>query len=333
MSLWAGTYSAKGGAGLYPLERRDGAFVVGVPEPRIANASFGVWSDHHQLAYFVDEQEEGRIGTWQRQETAWQQVGSLASGGALPCYLALSSDGQWLACANYGDGTVAIFGIDPQTGVPVKKAAAFQPSGQGINPERQDGPHAHCVVFSKDDQSLYHVDLGLDCVFRHELREGGIASSHVALAAPPGAGPRHLLLAPDEVHALLICELSAQVLLLRREGTRLICIQTVPTAPEAFDGDNLGGHLAFDANGDVLVTNRGHDSLVRFGLSGAKLTMLGWSRTGGSSPRHIALDGPGAIVAHEESGGITEVPRIGGNGAVKMIADIPGAAFLLDIPR
>jgi 6-phosphogluconolactonase len=331
MGLWVGSYTAKGGKGLYPLHWDNTRFIAGDPEPGIANASFAVWSARHRLMYVVTEQEDGWIAAWRPGDT-WECIGNVRSGGALPCYLALSHDGRWLACANYGDGSIAIFSIDPGTGAPEQLVSSYRPTGRGPNAERQDGPHAHCVVFARDDRALYHVDLGLDRVFHHELDEGRIVRTDVAFAAPAGSGPRHLLFHPAGV-ALLVCELSAQLMLLRHAGGQLTCLDALLTAPELTGDDNLGGHLAIEANGDILVTNRGHDSLVRFGLRGARLELLAWRHSGGRSPRHLIALGNRAIVAHEEGGGLVSVPLPGHGGESELIAPISGAAFVMDLPE
>lgn len=330
MRLWVGSYRKKGGAGLYPLQRNATDINVGSAEPRIANASFAVWSRRHRLAYFVDEQQQGRISIW-RHDRGWRQLHDMPSGGSLPCYLALSPDNRWLACANYGDGAIAIFRLDKKTGVPIEQTASFKPQGRGLDPERQDGPHAHCVIFHEQGDGLYHVDLGLDRVFRHTLRDGAIVRSDVALATPPGSGPRHLLLHPQGL-ALLVCELSAQLMLLRLEESSFDCLHSVPTVPEATSKDNLGGHLAVGPQGEVFVTNRGHDSLVQFAVRGDSLERLGWQHTGGKSPRHLQLTSGFALVAHEEGGGLTRVPLPGSDGQAEPLAPIPGAVFILAIP-
>lgn len=329
MALWVGSYSKAGGKGLYRLEEGQGRLNVADIEPRIANASFGVVS-RHGMAYFVDEQDEGRITAWRHHE-GWLRMSSLPSGGAAPCYLALSHDERWLACANYDDGVVALFRLDPSSGDLLELSARITQHGAGPDPERQDGPHAHCVLFASDGSALYHVDLGLDRVFRHDLENGNIVASHLAFATSPGAGPRHLMFHPDGAHALLICELSAQLLLLRHgsDGS-FTCIDATPTTPKPSIEENLGGHLAIDAKGRVLITNRGHDSLVRFTICRDKLEMLDWHHTGGTSPRHFVPSQDGALIAHEESGTLTQV--LWGKPSALPVATIPGAAFVIDIP-
>lgn len=330
MTLWVGTYREKGGGGLTPLVASGGSLVAGKPKRRIANASYAARSPHSGLFYFVDEQDEGRVVAWRRKGSRWHCVASIESGGALPCYLDLSRDGRWLAVANYGDGTLGLLSLDPANGDFVALAAVHQPKGSGLNPQRQDGPHAHCAVFTPDSRTLYHVDLGLDLVFAHDLTRPLPQEPQIAFEAPPGWGPRHLVLHPDGQHALLICELSARLLLLRREGTRLVRLHDVATCPERVD-DNLGGHLSIEPDGSIFVTNRGHDSLVRFAIENDTLTMREWWPTGGSSPRHVFLDGDGhALVAHEKQGGVRRL-HLGRERSSEQVADLGGAAYIIDV--
>lgn len=331
MTLWVGTYREQGGRGLTPLVEKGETLVAGKPERHIANASYTVASAHTGLFYFVDEQDAGRVVAWRHKDGRWHDVGSIESGGALPCYLDLSSDGRWLAVANYGDGTLGLLSLDPPSGKFEALAAVHRPKGKGFDPERQDGPHAHCAVFTPDARTLYHVDLGLDRVFAHDLTKPLPQEPEVAFEAPPGWGPRHLVLHPDGRHALLICELAARLLLLRRDGTRLVRLHDVGTAPEPCEG-NLGGHLSVEPDGSVYVTNRGHDSLVRFTIDEGQLTMREWWPTGGSSPRHFLLRQDGsALVAHEKQGGVRRVV-LNHDGENTQVADLGGAAYIIEIP-
>lgn len=117
------------------------------------------------------------------------------------------------------------------------------------------------------------------------MDDQGIAETQIAFEAPAGYGPRHFLFHPDGVHALLLCELAAKLLLLRRHGSGFQLMEALPTAPEPGAAKNLGGHLAIDASGAVWVSNRGHDSLVEFRLENARLVRQRWFATGSASPR------------------------------------------------
>jgi len=336
MTLWIGSYTARGGGGLYPLELRGGQLNLGRPEASIANASFGIWSRRHRLAYFVDEQEAGRVMAWKRTAEGWREVGASGSGGALPCFLALHPGGTHLAVANYADGSVALLRLDKATGSIRGLADIRRLSGRGPVPHRQSGPHAHCVRFSDDGRSLYAVDLGLDRIVRYPVIGDKLGAPATAFAAPPGSGSRHLLLERGGKLAFLLTELSAELFLLAptAAGT-FTCADRVSLLPEPFAGDNLGGHLEMQPlTGEVLVTNRGHDSIVTFAARGGGLRQKDWTFTGGASPRHFWSDGKVAIVAHEESGTVSLVSFGESDRAAQLVTtlSVPGAAFVLETP-
>jgi len=332
--LWVGTYAAKGGIGLYPLAAAHNTLTVGEADPLIVNASYGVWCQQTATAYLVEERERGRVAAWMWEAGSWRKGNACDTGGALPCYLALHPGGGMLAVANYGDGSVALIERDGDTGSICGPAYIKHSSGRGPNPERQAGPHAHCTLFDETGNWLFHVDLGLDRVLRYPVRQHAIGEAEVAFIAPPGSGPRHLALHPDGQHALLLCELSAELLLLERMEEGFTCRQSVATAPEAEPG-NLGGHLAIAPNGRVLVTNRGHDSLVVFKLQGSGLQRTGWASTGGVSPRHFHVIGEHVLIAHEESGTLSLLAMPSEDKDSRgptFIVSMPGAAFVLDVP-
>jgi 6-phosphogluconolactonase len=330
--LWVGTYQQKGGRGLYPVSVKDGAIELGPPEQRIANASFAVWNGRTRSAYFVDEQA-GSVSAWGLVGASWEARGRQSTGGAQPCYLSLHPAGAALAAANYGDGSVALIELEPESGALGRLLQVRHATGQGPNRERQAGAHAHCALFSEDGDTLLHVDLGADRVFAYGLEGERLGEPELALEAPPGSGPRHLVLLPGGTRAVLLCELSAELHLLQRNDNRLAILDTIGTAPEPGSKDNLGGHLGLDPDGRILVTNRGHDSLVSFAITDGRLQRLGWTRTGGESPRHFQVGSAGVLVAHEESGELTLLAHPADSSASASPlarADLPGAVFILD---
>jgi 6-phosphogluconolactonase len=102
--------------------------------------------------------------------------------GADPCHVALSPDGRALAVANYSSGTVALWKLDPRSGLPIGEAERIVHAGSGPNQERQAGAHAHWVGFAPGAPLLHSVDLGADAVFAHHFdpRSGGLAKTTVA---------------------------------------------------------------------------------------------------------------------------------------------------------
>jgi 6-phosphogluconolactonase len=327
---WVGTYREKGGQGLCPLSLTSDGIDLGTPTPQVANASYATWSPQTRTAYFVNEQEQGRIAAWSLREGEWQQRGSCETGGALPCYVALHPARSFLAVANYGSGSLALIALDPASGEVRGLADLAQHSGRGPHDERQSSPHVHCTVFDEEGAAAYAVDLGLDRIFRYPLTGGRFGERDVAFEAPAGSGPRHLLLLPNHRHALLLSELSAELMLLERQGAHFRLVDRVPSAPGGGGPDNAGGHLALAPDGRVLVSNRGHDSLAAFVIESSRLRLDGWRPAGGVHPRHFVVRGDTAIVANEKSGEVTAIALPGAPETPPRKVSVPGAAFIFD---
>src|SRR5262249_37274820 len=73
--------------------------------------------------------------------------------GAAPCHLALDRTERYLAVANYNGGNFALLPVDAAGKLgPAKLVVAGQ--GSGPNRQRQEGPHAHSVVFDAQNAFL-----------------------------------------------------------------------------------------------------------------------------------------------------------------------------------
>lgn len=334
LQLHAGTYAKAGGRGVYPILCRDGKWAVGKPCPKAANASYGVWSRRQGLYYLVDEQA-GEIGAWQCRQNQWVKLASTPSQGDQPCHLALSRDEGWLAVANYGSGSMALFRLGPGSRSLTGPTAVRQNEGSGKVRERQEGPHAHATAFSQDGHWLFQTDLGTDEVlaFAFDPERGLTGERRLAYQAPPGSGPRHLIFHPVKPLAFLISELAATLTVFGVEGSQLVQRQLISTLPHAAAPGNLGGHVMLNAAGDRLyATNRGHDSIATFEVShDGQLTFLGDVPSGGASPRFFLLleEARLMIVANEEGNCVT-IFEVGPDGLLTQSgsAAIPGPAFI-----
>lgn len=328
--FWIGTYAGKGGPGLIAATiSADGAISTGAPEPRIVDASYGIWCDDLQVAWFVCEQDEGMVSGWRHQDGRWHPLGSVSTGGAAPCFLDVSHDRHYLAVANYGSGSVATIMLDAANGAPLFRAGFLQNEGKGCDPDRQDGPHPHCVRFRDDGKRIIFTDLGLDRVFSADVGPGGaLTQKGVVFEAKPGFGPRHLVPLANDIGIVLNGELASSLALLDPGGDRQTSLAMVRTDP-ANKAGNLGGHLVVE--GDVVWTsNRGADTLAAFKIGDGSLELLATMPTGGQSPRHFVRAGRYFVIAHEDSATVTTVDAA--DGRVAFTAEIPGAAFILAGP-
>lgn len=340
VDLHVGTYAEAGGRGLYPVRYdSESGFTIGAAFGEAANASFGTWSPRHGLLYLVDEQTAGAIGAFRPEHGRWTRLHRAPSNGREPCFLELAPDERRLAVANYGSGSLALFDLNPH-GLPDEAAALFANEGHGSNPERQEGPHIHCVRFDSTGRSLYAVDLGTDAVLRFDLADdSALERPRVAYRTPPGAGPRHLLLHPERPVALLLCELASTLSLLDVTDEGLMLSAERQTAPAGHDGNNLGGHLAMDISGTrVYVTNRGHDSIAVFALDPADrtLALLQHISSAGASPRYtLLLEDLGLLIVANEEGGTIAAFTLNDDGtlaATGHVAALPAPVYIVRQP-
>jgi len=91
-------------------------------------------------------------------------------------------------------------------------------------------------------------------------------------------------------------------------------IETVPTLPEGWDGENTTADIHTSPDGAyVYASNRGHDSLVIYSIdqSTGKMTFIGHEPSQGNTPRNFAItpDGKFLIVENQDSDNIVSFKR------------------------
>jgi len=219
------------------------------------------------------------------------------TGGQGCCHLCLSPDGGHLYAANYRSGSVAGFavGADGELG---ELEEFDQHEGHGVNPDRQEGPHAHFCGFDPQGKFLLVNDLGLDKIFAYPYdpaRGIDVAAARATTVAPAGEGPRHLLFEP-EGSCLLVTEMGNAIQRLEyRDGT-FTRIAAVSTLPAGVTQPSKAAALRLSPDGRfVLASNRGYDSIAVFERK--TLEFVSCVPSGGRSPRDFAFLADGRMVA------------------------------------
>jgi len=198
--------------------------------------------------------------------------------GTGPCHLTLDRDAKYLLVANYDSGSVAVLPVGPD-GRLSEASSVVQHAGKSIHPQRQTGPHAHCVALDPANRFAFVCDLGLDQVlsYRFDAHSGKLAPNYPPyVRVQPGIGPRHMVFRPDGRFAYVVNELSSTVAVFAcdAQAGKLSDVQTVSSLPEYYDGPNSGAEVGIHPTGKWLyVSNRGNNTVVLFNVDEQKGTL------------------------------------------------------------
>jgi 6-phosphogluconolactonase len=239
--------------------------------------------------------------------------------GRNPAHVSVDPTGRFVLAANYsgltaGGGNLVVLPIQRNGQLSPPSDVVTHRGALGPNTARQEAPHAHMVLPDPSGRFVLANDLGLDRTFLYRLDAGSgklNASDPDAIAAPPGAGPRHLAYHPNGRFVFVLNELNSTLRSLSWDSTRgmLQEIQTISTLPENYAGINTTAHVVVSADGRfVYASNRGHDSIAVFSVdpNSGRLTFIERVWTYGETPRNFAIDPSGSFmyVGHQNTDNI-----------------------------
>lgn len=241
-----------------------------------------------------------------------QQLNQRGTQGAHPCHVTVHPNGKFVLVANYSGGSVAVFPLSADGHLePV--AGFVQHQGSGINPKRQEGPHAHGIYPDAAGRFVYVPDLGLDQVLVYRFEDDGCLDPNAPPAATlkPGSGPRHLCFHPQRPLVYVVNELLSTVTVFTNHpalGT-LHEIQGISTLPSDFAGESTTAEIEVHPSARFLyASNRGHDSITVFAIDQAtgRLAFRSATSTLGKTPRHFAVapNGRWLLAANQASNSI-----------------------------
>jgi 6-phosphogluconolactonase len=208
------------------------------------------------------------------------------------CHVELDRTRAALLTASYHGGMVGLNPVEPDGGVGLI-ADVRRHEGASVHPA-QDRPRAHSMTVDRSNRFAVACDLGADKIvtYRLDLAAGALEPvSTVALS--PGSGPRHFAFHPTLPIGYVINELNATIAVFAYDESTgaLLTIQTVPTLPTSFEGENACADIHVSPDGRYLYgSNRGHDSIVVFRVEdGGSLELVEHTSVAGRHPRNFAL--------------------------------------------
>lgn len=308
--VYVGTYTGEKSKGIYVFDYHAGNAGSVRLAAESANPSFLAVEPAGDFLYAVNEifnyegQKTGSVSAFSidRKNGTLAFLNQVSSRGADPCYVTLDITGRYVLVANYTSGTVAVFPRQ-RDGTLGEPTAVVRHAGQGPNRERQEGPHAHQVVLSRDDRFAIAVDLGLDklLVYRFDSATGTLKPNDPPFSTlEPGSGPRHLAFRPDGEFAYVLAEMGSTITVFAFDSATGVLrkLQSVSSLPSGFKGQNDAAEIVVHPSEKfVYVSNRGDNSIVVFAIgSDGKLTLLERTPSQGKTPRGFAIDPTGAYL-------------------------------------
>ena len=244
-----------------------------------------------------------------------------------PCYMATDRTGKFLFSAYYQAGKVAVhpIGADGAAGGP---PVEWLDTGRG----------AHCIQTDPSNRLAFvpHIaGKGPNAIFlyRFDARTGRLVPNSPARVTPERAdGPRHFCFHPSKDLLYFSNEQGCSVTAYALDQTTglLTALQTVPTLPVGYDGQNTCSQIQIAPSGKCLYApNRGHNSIACFTVDAATghLTPRGHMPTE-TVPRAFSLDPTGTFLfaAGLESGRLASYRIDDGTGLLRPLEVYPVGA-------
>ncbi len=307
--LVTGTYTGEKSKGIYvhTFNTEDGRFKE-VSHVEVSNPTFLAVSADEKFVYAVSEDSDNDNGgqlnayAFDKQTGTLQFLNRQLTAGDSPCHVDIDKTGKWVAVGNYSSGTLAVLPVleDGKLGAAV---TVVRHTGTGANPNRQEKPHVHCNIFSKDNKWLFSADLGIDKVMIYAFDEntGALTAGEQPFEkSQDGRGPRHITFHPNNKFAYLVEELGGSVTAYEYADGRLKTIQNIPSVqPE--DTSFIGSaDIHVSADGKFLyASNRGgFNTIAMYSIdqSTGLLTLVGHQPSGGDIPRNFTIDPSGKFL-------------------------------------
>jgi 6-phosphogluconolactonase len=323
--VYIGTYT-KGNStseGIYVsvLDESTGALSEPVLAAPAINPSFVAIHPTKPLLYAVSEVSSGGqdavgvIAYSIGDDGALTMLNQRSTGGSAACHLSVDPTGQCVAVANYGGGSCASFPIRADGSLGQLGSFHQHVGGSGVNPRRQNEPHAHSINFNRDGTQAFVADLGKDQImlFDVDAKAGTMdPSKQPFVKLPPGGGPRHFCFHPGYRFAFSNLELTSKVALLNYDSTKqtLTLGPVLDTVPESDRkaGNSTAECLVHPGGKFVYVSNRGHNSIAGFSFDSTTgdLSPLGNTSTQGEIPRGFGIDPSGRylIAGNQKTGNV-----------------------------
>lgn len=332
LTMLVGTYTAGDSKGIYSFRfNEETGTATALSEAEVENPSYLTPSADGKYVYAVSEfnNEQAAVNAFafDKEKGTFQLLNSQKTGGEDPCYII--TNGNNVITANYSGGSISVFPLAKDGSLlPASDIIEFE--GSGVDKERQEKPHLHCVCITPDGKYLFADNLGTDQIHKFIINPDADAEnkesflkegSPAVFEVDAGSGPRHLTFAPNGNYAYLINELSGTVIAFEYKDGDLEEIQTIAADTVGAKGS---GDIHISPDGKFLyASNRlkaDGIAIFRIDSENGKLTKAGYQLTG-IHPRNFIItpNGKYLLVACRDSNVIQVYER---NADTGLLSDI-----------
>lgn len=260
--------------------------------------------------------------------------------GRYPVHVTMDPANRYLVTANY-EASLAV--------LPRLADGSLGPASQLVPTSGPTGPHKveqdhskpHQAQFDPSGRWLASPDKGCDLVriYAFDVGTGTLALAST-VAAPEGAGCRHIVFHPARPFAYLVNELNSTIIAFHFDAVQgtLAAFQQLSSLPDSFVGFSRASTIEMLAGQFLYISNRGSDTIGAYAIDHqtGRLTALGWQKTGGTIPRYAVLGPNGAVYAgNQGTDTITRLaidPEKGLLGIATVTAPSPSPSCIIFAP-
>ncbi|MCJ7634001.1 lactonase family protein, partial [Candidatus Bathyarchaeota archaeon] len=259
----------------YRLEASSGDLELVGKTTGVENPSFIVTDSKENYLYSVNELRafEGKPTGTISSFSINKETGELTflnrqlSGGSMPCHLCIDKTDKFVLVSNFFGGSASVFPIARNGSL--REATDFVQHQN--DPKRNKSPRAHSATLDPANKYAFVADRGLDkiMIYRFDSTNGKLTPNDTPwFETRLDSGPRHFTFHPNGKYAYLINERDSTLISFAYDNNGgLRELQTVSCLPKDFTGKNLGADIHVNPAGKfVYGSNRGHDSIVIFGI-------------------------------------------------------------------
>lgn len=321
--LFVGTYTDGDSEGIYKMTFNASTGELGnkTLAAKLANPSFLAISNDKKNLYAVQETADfdslgGGVSSFSLANGALKLLNTKGSGGAHPCHVAVSVEGQ-IAVSNYTGGNLAVFDVEEDGSLGERQLIEHNTI------DTLKTSHVHKAHFNED--GLFVADLGLDALKRYTKQPYGWVPAHQNnIDFTKGAGPRHFVFNMSRDYLYVLNELNASIAVLKRddEGSYHKIQQA-----DTHDDPKWCADIHQSNDGKFLyASNRGKNNIIIFSVDAenGRITELATESTRGNGPRNFTLDPTGSflLVGNQKSNNITIFKRDAENGTLEFLNEV-----------